>query len=124
MTFPAGVLLSSLSASGWGDLLSFVVRATLIAGAGTIVCYQLRKASAAKRHLAAMATLIALIALPVAMAFLPAVPLPILPAVPTPATFRAETPTAPADVSPKDCCRSALTASAGHRMTPRACSSN
>jgi len=97
MTFPAGVLLSSLSASGWGDLLSFVVRATLIAGAGTIVCYQLRKASAAKRHLAAMATLIALIALPIAMAFLPAVPLPILPAVSTPATFRVETPTAPVD---------------------------
>ncbi|HKO23036.1 MAG TPA: M56 family metallopeptidase, partial [Candidatus Eisenbacteria bacterium] len=97
MTFPAGVLLSSLSASGWGDLLSFLVRATLIAGAGTIVCYQLRKASAAKRHLAAMATLIALIALPIAMAFLPAVPLPILPAVPTPTSFRAETPTAPVD---------------------------
>jgi beta-lactamase regulating signal transducer with metallopeptidase domain/Tfp pilus assembly protein PilF len=56
---------------------------TLIAATGFILCSRLHKASAAKRHLAAMATLMALIAFPVAMAFLPALPLPILPAIPS-----------------------------------------
>ncbi len=79
MTFSAGVLLSVLAAAGVGDLLSLLIRMTVIAAAGIFLCSRLRKASAAKRHLAAMATLIALIALPAAMAFFPALPLPILP---------------------------------------------
>jgi len=90
MTFSAGVLLSVLSAAGWGDLLSFVIRVTLIAATGFILCARLHKASAAKRHLAAMATLIALIALPVAMTFLPALPLAILPTTPSSAPLRTD----------------------------------
>jgi beta-lactamase regulating signal transducer with metallopeptidase domain len=80
MTFSAGVPLSVVSAAGFGDLLSFLIRVTLIAAAGILLCSRLRRASAAKRHLAAMATLTALIALPVAKAFLPVLPLPVLPA--------------------------------------------
>jgi beta-lactamase regulating signal transducer with metallopeptidase domain len=80
MTLSAEVLLTSLSAAGFGDLLSVLIRVTLIAAAGILLCSRLRKASAAKRHLAAMATLIALIALPIAKAVLPVVQVPILPA--------------------------------------------
>jgi len=90
MTFPTGILLSGLGAAGFGDLLSFLIRVTLIAAAGIILCLRLRKASAAKRHLAAMVTLVALIALPVAKAFLPPLPLPILPAVLASAPVRTE----------------------------------
>jgi len=90
MTFSSGVLLSVLSAAGWGDLLSFVIRVTLIAAMGFILCARLHKASAAKRHLAAMATLIALIALPVALALLPSLPLPILPAAPSSTLLRTD----------------------------------
>ena len=90
MTLSAGVLLSVLSAAGWAHLLSFVIRVTVIAALGFILCSRLRKASAAKRHLAAMATLVALIALPIAMVILPAVRLPILPAAARPTIVRAD----------------------------------
>ena len=90
MTFSAEVLLSVLAAAGSGDLLSLLVRVTLIAAAGILLCFRLRKASAAKRYLTAMATLIALIAFPVAKAFLPALPVPILPAAWTSAPVRTD----------------------------------
>src|SRR6202007_931102 len=80
MTLSMGVLLSVLAAPGFGDLLSLLIRVTLIAAMGIFLCSRLRRASAAKRHLAAMAALIALSALPVAKAFLPVLPLPVLPA--------------------------------------------
>ena len=96
MTFLAGVPSSVLAAASVGDLISFLVRVTLVAVAGILLCSGLRKASAAKRHLAAMATLIALIALPVARTFLPTVPLPILPAARTSTPVHAGvTPAAP-----------------------------
>lgn len=82
MTFSMGALFSILAAASWSDLLSLLVRITLIAAVGGCLCALLRTASAAKRHLAAMTTLIALIGLPVAWALLPAVSLPILPARP------------------------------------------
>jgi len=90
MNFSAGVLLSGLSAAGVGDLLSLLIRVTLVAATGIFLCSRLSKASAAKRHLAAMAALIVLIALPIAMAFLPALPLPILPAAPPSTVVRPE----------------------------------
>src|SRR5262245_26827428 len=90
MTFPAGVLSSVLAAAGFADLLSLLVRVTLIAATGILLGSALRKASAAKRHLTAMATLIALIAFPVAKAFLPVLPLPILPAAPSSTPLRAD----------------------------------
>ncbi|HET9251947.1 MAG TPA: M56 family metallopeptidase [Candidatus Eisenbacteria bacterium] len=94
MTSSAGVLLSVLAAAGFGDLLSLFIRVTLIAAVGILVCSVLRNASAAKRYLAAMATLIALTALPIARAFLPVVPLPILPATMRSAPLRADAPPA------------------------------
>ena len=90
MNFSAEVLLSILAGAGLGDLLSLLLRLTLIAAAGIFLCTRLRKASAAKRHLAAMATLTALIAFPVARAFLPALPVPILPASLTTAPVRTD----------------------------------
>lgn len=83
MTFSTGTLFSVLAAASWGDLLSLVIRVTLIAAIGACACALLRNASAAMRHLAAMATLTALIGLPIASALLPTVPLPILPATTT-----------------------------------------
>lgn len=76
----AGVLASLLAAAGFEDLLSVLIRVTLVAATGILLCFLVRKASAAKRHLIAMATLIALIAFPAAKVFLPAMDLPILPA--------------------------------------------
>ncbi|HET7498144.1 MAG TPA: M56 family metallopeptidase [Candidatus Eisenbacteria bacterium] len=84
MTFSTGALFSLLAGASWGDLLSLLVRVTLIAAAGGCLCALLRHASAAKRHLAATTTLTALIALPIAWALLPSVSLPILPAKPVP----------------------------------------
>jgi len=80
MTLPTGALLSVLATASWGDLISLLVRVTLITTIGAGVCALLRNASAARRHLAAMATLTVLIGLPVAWALLPTVSLPILPA--------------------------------------------
>jgi beta-lactamase regulating signal transducer with metallopeptidase domain/tetratricopeptide (TPR) repeat protein len=101
MTFSAEVLLSVLTAAGVGDLLHFLIRVTLLAAAGILICTWLPNASAAKRHLAAMATLIALIALPAARTFLPVLPLPILPAARPSAPLRAEvTPVVPLDDRP------------------------
>ncbi|HEU4764506.1 MAG TPA: M56 family metallopeptidase [Candidatus Eisenbacteria bacterium] len=82
MTFSTGALFSLLAGASWGDLLSLLVRITLIAAVGGCLCALLRHASAAKRHLAATTTLAALIALPIAWALLPSVSLPILPAKP------------------------------------------
>jgi len=82
MTFSTGALFSILAGASWGDLLSLLVRVTLIAAVGGCLCKLLRHASAAKRHLAATTTLAALIALPIAWALLPSVSLPILPAKP------------------------------------------
>ena len=60
-------------------LALFLLRLTLIAATGRLALALMPRASAAARHLVAMATLVALVALPVAMAFLPAWRLPILP---------------------------------------------
>lgn len=80
MTLSMGALLSVLAAASWGDLLSLLVRVTLITAIGGALGALLRNASAAVRHLIAMTTLAALIGLPIAWALLPSVPLPILPA--------------------------------------------
>ena len=90
MNFSADVLLSVLATPGVGDLLSLFIRVTLLAAGGMFLCTSLRQASAAKRHLAAMATLIALIALPFAKTILPVLPLPILPAARQSPPLRAE----------------------------------
>lgn len=80
MTLSMGALSSVLAAASWGDLLSLLVRVTLITAIGVGIGALLRNASAAMRHLAAMTTLAALIGLPVTWALLPSVSLPILPA--------------------------------------------
>jgi beta-lactamase regulating signal transducer with metallopeptidase domain/Tfp pilus assembly protein PilF len=85
MTFPAGILSSVLVVTGLGDVPSLLVRVTLIAAAGILLCSLLRHASAAKRHLAAIASLVALLAFPAAKVFLPVVSLPVLPAATAPA---------------------------------------
>lgn len=86
MTHLTGALDSVLEAASWGDLLSLLIRVTVLAAIGACACALLRKASASMRHLAAMATLAAMIALPAARILLPAVSLPVLPAkmAPTP----------------------------------------
>lgn len=84
MTLLSGAF-SSLAAAGSWDLLSLLVRLTLIPAIGGVLCLLLRNASAATRHLTATATLTALIAFPVAWVLLPTVALPILPAATTPA---------------------------------------
>ena len=81
MTLSTGALFSALAAASWGDLLSLLVRVTLIASIGGCLCAVLRNASAAMRHLAAMTTLAVLIGLPVAWVLLPTLSLPILPAM-------------------------------------------
>ena len=86
MTLSLGAFSSVLADASWGDLLSFLIRVTLIATIGTCVCALLRHASAATRHLIAMATLITLIGLPIATVLFPSVSLPILPTPRTPTT--------------------------------------
>ncbi len=82
MTFSSGVLSFLATAGSW-DLVSLLVRLTLIPAIGGCLCVVLRNASAATRHLTATATLTALIAFPVAWVLLPSVALPILPAATT-----------------------------------------
>jgi len=79
MNLSPGALSSVLAAASWGDLLSFIIRMTLIAVIGSSICALWRQASAAARHLIAMATLVCMIGLPIAAALLPSVPLRILP---------------------------------------------
>jgi beta-lactamase regulating signal transducer with metallopeptidase domain/tetratricopeptide (TPR) repeat protein len=83
MTSSLGVLFSAFATAGSWDLMSLLIRVTLIAAIGAFLCALLRHASAAVRHLTAVATLAALIAFPVAKVLLPAMPLPILPAART-----------------------------------------
>jgi beta-lactamase regulating signal transducer with metallopeptidase domain/tetratricopeptide (TPR) repeat protein len=90
MILSAGILSSVFATAGLGDLLPLLLRVTLIASAGTLLCFLLRKASAAKRYLAAMVTLIVLIAFPAAKVLLPVVPLPILPPAPPSAPSRTD----------------------------------
>jgi len=93
MTLPTGTLLSVLASASWGDLLSLLIRITLITAVGAGIGALLRHASAALRHLTAMATLAALLALPAAWIFLPSVRVPILPAsTRSAAAFRAPVP--------------------------------
>lgn len=96
-------LSSILTALSWADLLSWFLRMTLITVIGASVLVLLRRASASTRHLVAMATLLCVVALPLATVVLPRVRLPILPAArpsisdayPTPRwTERASTPPA------------------------------
>jgi len=73
-------LSSILTALSWADLLSWFLRMTLITAIGASVLALLRRASASTRHLVAMATLLSVVALPLASVLLPRVTLPILPA--------------------------------------------
>jgi beta-lactamase regulating signal transducer with metallopeptidase domain/tetratricopeptide (TPR) repeat protein len=83
MNWVLGVLSSVLASAGSWDLVSLLIRVTLIAAIGAFLCSALRKAAASARHLTAVATLAALIAFPVAKVLLPSMPLAILPAVKT-----------------------------------------
>jgi beta-lactamase regulating signal transducer with metallopeptidase domain/Tfp pilus assembly protein PilF len=92
MTLSLGVLSSVLATAGSWDLTSLLIRVTLIAAIGAFLCFALRNAAAAVRHLTAVATLAALVAFPVAKVLLPAMPLPILPAARTSTPSMAEPP--------------------------------
>ncbi|HEV8128594.1 MAG TPA: M56 family metallopeptidase, partial [Candidatus Eisenbacteria bacterium] len=95
MTLSLGVLSSVLATAGSWDLASLLIRVTLIAAIGAFLCFALRNAAAAVRHLTAVATLAALVAFPVAKVLLPAMPLPILPAARTSTPSVAEPPSEP-----------------------------
>jgi beta-lactamase regulating signal transducer with metallopeptidase domain/Flp pilus assembly protein TadD len=75
---------SFAAAPQWVELGGFLVRATLIAVLGQLAYAALGRAAASRRHLVAVATLGALVALPVAALLLPGWQLAILPARPEP----------------------------------------
>jgi beta-lactamase regulating signal transducer with metallopeptidase domain/Flp pilus assembly protein TadD len=77
---------SFAEAPQWAELGWFLVRVTLIAVLGHLAIAVLARASASRRHLVAVATLSALVVLPVAVLLLPGWRLAILPARPEPKT--------------------------------------
>src|SRR5262245_54025027 len=76
------VVASLVTAPQWAELGWFLVRVTLIAVLGQIANAALVRAAASRRHLVAVATLGALVALPAAVLLLPGWRLAILPAGP------------------------------------------
>ena len=70
---------SMVAVPTWGGLLLLLLRITVIVAAGRLALALSPRASAATRHVILTTTLVALVALPVAMAVVPAWQAPILP---------------------------------------------
>ena len=72
--------LSWAAGATWVGLAGFLIQLTMIAALGLAVLRLLRHTSAAVRHLAAVTAMAALIAMPLAAAWMPPWRLPLLPA--------------------------------------------